>query len=268
MRRGPGTRRRNRRVRLEGKVAVIAGAATGIGRATAVVFGKEGARVVFGDVNDAEAEETLRLVRATGADAQYVHCDVRQDDDVRRLTETAVDAFGRLDVMMNNVGVNFFGKVHETSEEAWAHCLNLNLGGVYRGMKHAIPHMLAQGGGSIVNTASNQGLVAFNGFAAYAAAKGAIVQLTRQAAFDYAPDQIRINCICPGAVRTPMNPEMMDPSLDGGARLARSASRIPLGRVAEPEDIAYAALYLASDESSMVTGHVMVVDGGVIVKGP
>ena len=118
---------------------------------------------------------------------------------------------GRLDVMMNNVGVNFYGKVHETSEEDWAACLNLNLGGVYRGMREAIPHLLRGGGGSIVNTASNQGLVAFNGFAAYAAAKGAIVQLTRQAALDYAPDKIRVNCICPGAVRTPMNPEAAGP---------------------------------------------------------
>jgi len=160
--------------RLEGKVAVVTGAATGIGRATAVLFASEGARIVFGDVNDAEAEETVRLIRSAGADATYVHCDVRQGEDVRRLVETAVTAHGRLNVMMNNVGVNFYGKVHETSEEDWAACLNLNLGGVYRGMREAIPHLLAAGGGSIVNTASNQGLVAFNGFAAYAAAKGAI----------------------------------------------------------------------------------------------
>jgi len=254
--------------RLEGKVAVVTGAATGIGRATAVLFASEGARIVFGDVNDAEAEETVRLIRSAGADATYVHCDVRQGEDVRRLVETAVTAHGRLNVMMNNVGVNFYGKVHETSEEDWAACLNLNLGGVYRGMREAIPHLLAAGGGSIVNTASNQGLVAFNGFAAYAAAKGAIVQLTRQAALDYAPDNIRVNCICPGAVRTPMNPELLDPSLDGGARLARSSSRIPMLRIGEPEEIAQAALYLASDESAWVTGLALVVDGGVTIKGP
>jgi NAD(P)-dependent dehydrogenase (short-subunit alcohol dehydrogenase family) len=255
-------------VRLEGKVAVITGAATGIGRAAAVLFAREGARVVFGDVNDVEADETLRLVGQAGGDAIFVHCDVRQGDDVRRLVAAAVTTHGRLDVMMNNVGVNFYGKVHETSEEDWAACLNLNLGGVYRGMREAIPHLLRGGGGSIVNTASNQGLVAFNGFAAYAAAKGGIVQLTRQAALDYAPDGIRVNCICPGAVRTPMNPELLDPSLDGGARLERSSSRIPMLRIGEPEEIAQAALYLASDESSWVTGLALVIDGGVTIKGP
>ena len=255
-------------MRLEGKVAVVTGAATGIGRAAAVLFAREGARVVFGDVNDVEADETLRLVGQAGGDAIFVHCDVRQGDDVRRLVAAAVTTHGRLDVMMNNVGVNFYGKVHETSEEDWAACLNLNLGGVYRGMREAIPHLLRGGGGSIVNTASNQGLVAFNGFAAYAAAKGGIVQLTRQAALDYAPDGIRVNCICPGAVRTPMNPELLDPSLDGGARLERSSSRIPMLRIGEPEEIAQAALYLASDESSWMTGLALVIDGGVTIKGP
>jgi NAD(P)-dependent dehydrogenase (short-subunit alcohol dehydrogenase family) len=255
-------------VRLEGKVAVITGAATGIGRASAVLFAKEGARVVFGDVNDVEADETLRLVGQAGGDAVFMHCDVRQGEDVRRLVDAAVTTHGRLDVMMNNAGVNFYGKVHETSEEDWQACLNLNLGSVYRGMREAIPHLLRGGGGSIVNTASNQGLVAFNGFAAYAAAKGAIVQLTRQAALDYAPDNIRVNCICPGAVRTPMNPELLDPSLDGGARLERSSSRIPMLRIGEPEEIAKAALYLASDDASWVTGHALVIDGGVTIKGP
>jgi NAD(P)-dependent dehydrogenase (short-subunit alcohol dehydrogenase family) len=255
-------------VRLDGKVAVITGAATGIGRATAVLFAKEGARVVFGDVNEVEADETLRLIGLAGGDGLFVHCDIRQGDDVRRLVDTAVTAHGQLNIMMNNVGVNFYGKVHETTEEDWQACLNLNLGGVYRGMREAIPRLLTAGGGAIVNTASNQGLVAFNGFAPYAAAKGAIIQLTRQAALDYAPDNIRVNCICPGAVRTPMNPELLDPSLDGGARLARSASRIPMLRIGEPEEIAQAALYLASDESSWVTGHALVIDGGVTIKGP
>ena len=255
-------------MRLDGKVAVITGAATGIGRATAVLFAREGARVVFGDVNDVEADETLRLVGAVGGEARFLHCDVRRTEDVERLVQAAVDAYGRLDVMMNNVGVNFYGKVHETTDEAWAACLNLNLGSVFRGMRAAIPHMLTAGGGSIVNTASNQGLVAFNGFAAYAAAKGAIVQLTRQASLDYAPNNIRVNCICPGAVRTPMNPELLDPSLDGGARLERSSSRIPMLRIGEPVEVAQAALYLASDESAWVTGLALVIDGGVTVKGP
>lgn len=255
-------------MRLEGKVAVITGAATGIGRATAVRFAQEGARVVFGDVNDVEAEETLRQIGLAGGEGCYLHCDVRRSEDVHRLVDAAITAYGQLNIMMNNVGVNFYGKVHETTEEDWQACINLNLGSVYRGMHAAIPHLLKAGGGSVINTASNQGLVAFNGFAAYAAAKGGIIQLTRQASLDYAPDNIRVNCICPGAVRTPMNPELLDPSLDGGARLERSSSRIPMLRIGEPEEVAQAALYLASDESAWVTGLALVIDGGVTVKGP
>lgn len=252
-------------MRLKDKVAVITGAATGIGRASAVLFAREGARVVIGDLNDDEGRETVRMMPdGTG---RYVHCDVSEPSDVENLVQTAVQAHGRLDVMWNNAGRNFYGRVHETSEDEWARCLSLNLGGVFRGMKYAIPHML-EAGGSIINTASVQGLVAFDAFAAYAAAKGGIIQLTRQAAYDYAPHQIRVNCICPGAVRTPMNPELMDPSLDAGVRLERSISRTPIGRVGEPEDIAHAGLYLASDESSWTTGQVFVLDGGLVIKGP
>ncbi|MDP8921549.1 MAG: SDR family oxidoreductase [Chloroflexota bacterium] len=254
-------------MRLKDKVAVITGAATGIGRASAVLFGREGARVVIGDVNDAEAEETLRQARAAGAEIDYVHCDVSRTADVDALARAAVDRYGRLDVMFNNAGRNFFGKVHETTDETWDACLSLNLGGIFRGMRAALPHMLNQGGGSIINTASIQAIVAFNNFAAYEAAKGGIVALTRQAALDYAPHNIRVNCICPGAVRTPMNPEMWDPSLDGGVRLKRSSERTPLLRVGEAEDIAYAALYFASDESSWTTGQYFLVDGGLAIKG-
>ncbi len=254
-------------MRLKDKVAVITGAATGIGRAAAILFGREGARVVFGDVNDAEAEQTLRLAREAGAELTYVRCDVRRPADVQTLVDTAVRAHGRLDVLFSNAGVNYYGKVHEIAEEDWNDCLSLNLAGHYRCMKFAIPRMLRQGGGSIVLTASIQGLVAFERFAPYAAAKGGIVQLTRQAALDYAPDNIRVNCICPGSIRTPMNPEMMDPSLDGGVRLQRSSAMVPMGRVGEPEEIAHAALFLASDEASYITGHVLSVDGGLAIKG-
>jgi NAD(P)-dependent dehydrogenase (short-subunit alcohol dehydrogenase family) len=254
-------------MRLQDKVAVITGAATGIGRAAAVLFGKEGAKVVFGDVNEVEAEQTLRLAHEAGAEARYVRCDVRDPVQVENLVETAARAHGRLDVLFSNAGVNYYGKVHEIAEEDWNDCLSLNLAGHYRCMKFAIPHMLRQGGGSIILTASIQGLVAFERFAPYAAAKGGIVQLTRQAALDYAADKIRVNCLCPGSIRTPMNPEIMDPSLDGGARLERSSAMVPMGRVGEAEEIAHAALFLASDESAYITGHALSVDGGLVIKG-
>ena len=255
-------------MRLKDKVAVITGAATGIGRASAVRFAREGARVVIGDVNDAEAEETLRLARDGGADVRYVRCDVCSTADVDALVQAAVDAHGRLDIIFNNAGKNFFGKVHETSDADWDDCLSLNLGGIFRGMRAALPHMLRQGGGSIINTASIQAIVAFNDFAAYEAAKGGIVALTRQAALDYAPHKIRVNCICPGVIRTPMNPEMWSPSLDGGASLQRWNEQTPMLRVGEAEDIANTALYLASDESAWTTGQYFLVDGGLSIKGP
>ena len=255
-------------MRLKDKVAVITGAATGIERASAVLFTSEGAKVVIGDVNDAEAEETLRRARDAGAEIHYVRCDVSRTADVDALVRAAVDRFGRLDVMFNNAGRNFFGKVHETSDEDWDACLSLNLGGIFRGMRAAIPHMLAQGGGSIINTASIQAIVAFPDFAAYEAAKGGIVALTRQAALDYGPSNIRVNAICPGVVRTPMNPELWDPSRDGGASLKRWTEGTPMPRVGEAEDIARAALYFASDESAWTTGQYFLVDGGLSIKGP
>src|SRR4051812_11358785 len=244
----------DRAVRLKDKVAVITGAATGIGRASALRFAREGANVVIGDVNDAEAEETIRQARDAGADIQYVRCDVRSTADVNALVQAAVDRHGRLDIIFNNAGKNFFGKVHETTDADWEDCLSLNLGGIFRGMRAALPHMMSQGGGSIINTASIQAIVAFPNFAAYEAAKGGIVAMTRQAALDYGPYKIRVNAICPGVVRTPMNPEMWQPSLDGGAALQRWNEQTPIQRVGEAEDIANTALYLASDESSWTTG--------------
>jgi NAD(P)-dependent dehydrogenase (short-subunit alcohol dehydrogenase family) len=255
-------------VRLQDKVVVITGAATGIGRASAVTFAREGAKVVIGDVNDTEAEETLRRARADGADVQYVRCDVRSTADVNALVQFAVDRHGRLDVIFNNAGKNFFGKVHETTDEAWEDCLSLNLGGIFRGMRAALPHMMRQDGGSIINTASIQAIVAFPDFAAYEAAKGGIVSLTRQAALDYGPHKIRVNAICPGVIRTPMNPELWDTSTDGGAQQRRWTEQTPIPRVGEGEDIANMALFLASDESAWTTGQYFLVDGGLAIKGP
>ena len=252
-------------MRLKDKVAVVTGAATGIGRASALLFAREGARVVIGDVNEVEAQQT---VGQANADMQFVRCDVQSTTDVNALVQAAIDRYGRIDVMFNNAGRNFFGKVHEISDEQWQACISLNLTGVFRGMRAAIPHMLRQGGGSIINTASIQAIVAFPNFAAYEAAKGGIVALTRAAALDYGANRIRVNAICPGVVRTPINPDLMDPSRDGGAQMERWTRETPIQRVGEAEDIANIALYLASDESAWTTGQYFLVDGGLSIKGP
>jgi NAD(P)-dependent dehydrogenase (short-subunit alcohol dehydrogenase family) len=246
-------------------VAVVTGAATGIGRASALLFAREGARVVIGDVNESEAQHT---VREADGEIQFVACDVQRTSDVHALVQAAIDRYGRIDVMFNNAGRNFFGKVHEIPDEEWEACISLNLGGVFRGMRAAIPHMLRQGGGAIINTASIQAIVAFPNFAAYEAAKGGIVALTRAAALDYGANRIRVNAICPGVVRTPINPELMDPARDGGAQLERWRRETPIQRVGEAEDIANIALYLASDESAWTTGQYFLVDGGLSIKGP
>ncbi len=254
-------------MRLKDKVAVIVGAATGIGRATAILFAQEGATVIVGDINDPEGQATVQHIQAGGGTGVYVHCDVSHSSDVAQLMDTVIAHYGRVDVLHNNVGIDVKGKVHETTDEAWARCLDINLAGVFRGMKYAIPHMIRHGGGSIINTGSAQGLVGIAGYAAYAAAKGAVVQLTRQAAIDYAPYRIRVNCICPGTVRTPMVEADLRRVADPEARVEAWKVMHPLGRIGEPADIAYAALYLASDESAWVTGHVLVVDGGFTIKG-
>jgi NAD(P)-dependent dehydrogenase (short-subunit alcohol dehydrogenase family) len=250
--------------RLDGKVAVITGGASGMGEATAKLFVSEGARVVIGDL---QREKGAAVAASIGPECKFVACDVAASEDVAGMVGTAVQAWGRLDVMYNNAGIGGGeGSLVDCTEEVWDRTIAVDLKGVWLGMKHSIPHMLASGGGSIISTASIAAVLGFPGLAAYGAAKAGVTELTRVCAIEYASQGIRANAILPGGILTPIiynNPSLatpMDPELLRPNMAACSPSRAGL-----PEDIANAALWLASDESSFVTGQCIVVDGGYTV---
>lgn len=246
--------------RLDKKVAIVTGAGSGIGRATAVRFAAEGATVVVADVTGAEQETASSI----GEGAIAVHTDVSNAADVKAMVETARERFGRLDIIFNNAGIEGLqGPTAECTEENFDRVIAVNLRGVFLGMKYAIPLMLEGGGGSIINTASVAGLVGFPGIPAYCASKGGVIQLTKTAALEYATSGIRVNAICPGIIHTPMVDRLIGdrPRMEA----ALNASE-PVGRMGSPEEIASAAVYLASDESTFVTGTTVTVDGGYIAR--
>lgn len=249
-------------MRLAKKVAIITGAATGIGRAAALLFAREGARVVVADVDEEGGRETVALIEEAGGEALYVRVDVTRPADVERMVQTAVETYGRLDVLFNNAAVNLAATVTETSEEAWDRIMAVNVKGVFLGCKYAIPAMVAGGGGVIVNTASAAAIVGLKGLAAYTASKGAVLQLTRNVALDYADQKIRANALCPGVTATAMTLSVIEKSPNPEAMRQRMDAGRPLGRMADPEEIARAALFLASEESSFMTGVPLIVDGG------
>jgi NAD(P)-dependent dehydrogenase (short-subunit alcohol dehydrogenase family) len=250
-------------VKLNGKVAIITGAGSGIGRATAILFAREGAKVVVADLVASAGEETAAEIKANGGEAVFVRVDVSQAAEVEQTVRVAVETYGRLDILFNNAGLTLPAMVTETSEEVWQKSIDVNLKGVMLGCKYAIPEMRKVGGGSIINTASMLGLVASPRQAPYCAAKGGVVLLTKQVAIDFARDNIRVNCICPSEVDTPMHRKFIAESPDPEATKKRLLERIPLNRVARPEEIAAAALFLASDDSSYITGVALPVDGGL-----
>jgi NAD(P)-dependent dehydrogenase (short-subunit alcohol dehydrogenase family) len=252
-------------MRLETKVALVTGGGSGIGRATAVLFAAEGAKVVVSDLREPSAMETARLIRADGGEAVEVAGDVSDTGDAQKMVRTAVEAYERLDVLVNSAGVSVRNALgpDASHEELWDRVMDVNLKGTYLVSWHAVPEMERVGGGSIVNLASIIGLVGYaqglgSGFNPYAASKGGVVQFTRNLAVDCAKNDIRVNCICPGFVKTSMTESLTsDPEM-----LEKLESLHPMGRLGRVEEIAYAALYLASDESSFVTGVPLVVDGG------
>lgn len=253
--------------RLDNKVAIVTGGAMGIGKAAAEVLAREGAKVAIGDINEEVGEATMEAIRKVGGEVFFQKTDVSVSADVERLVNATVQRYGKLDVLVNNVGVAISGSAADISEEDWNRVLNVNLSGVWRGMKYAIPHMIKNCKGSIINTSSVQSLVGFNGWAGYAASKGAINSLTQQAAIDYAPHQIRINAIAPGTIMTPMNEKIFKEVPDPAALIKSWNDAHPIGRFGQPEEVANLILFLASEESSFITGEIIRVDGGVVIKG-
>ena len=240
--------------KLDGKVALITGAGSGIGRATALLFAGEGASVAVADIVPQGGQETVRLIGEAGGEAVFIQTDVRKAADVERMVNTTVDTYGRIDILHNNAGVmpEVF-PIAELPEEVWDLVIDTNLKGVFLGTRYTVPVMLRQGGGVIVNTASIMGVCAQVYISPYCVSKAGIILFTKATSAEYARQNIRVNCICPGFIDTPMTAPWM-PVVE--------MEKTPPGRVGEPERIAQAALYLASDDSAYVTGTALTVDGG------
>ncbi|MGE5485514.1 MAG: SDR family NAD(P)-dependent oxidoreductase [Ignavibacteriales bacterium] len=250
-------------MKLKGKVAIITGGTSGIGIATAILFAQEGCGVVIAARDEGRGKEAAARLASEGAKGLFVPCDVRRPDDCRRVVDRAVDAFGRLDILFNNAGVLYVNRdVVNTTEEEWDSTMDVNVKAAFLMSQHAIPRMKATGGGAIINTSSILGLVAGGRVAAYCAAKGAVIMLTKAMAVDHAADNIRVNCICPGSVDTPMLRKEMEDLGGVAVQRPRFAARHPMNRISSPEEVARAALYLASSDSSFVTGVALPVDGG------
>lgn len=256
---------------LDGKVCLITGSGGGLGRAAALLFAQEGGRIVVNDLDESAGAETVSLVEDAGGEATFIAADVADDDSVRALFDTAVERFGRLDVSYHNAGIMHPDDLgpEDTSLDVWQKTIDINLKGVFLCCRYAIPKLLDGGGGSIINVASFVALMgAANPQIAYSASKGGVLSMTREIAVQYARQGIRANALCPGPVRTPL----LEPLLQDEERRENRLNHIPLYRFAEPDDIAKAALFLASDLSSYVTGTPLVVDGGTsaayLTKGP
>jgi len=250
---------------FEGKVAFVTGGASGIGRAAALAFARQGASVVAADVSEQGNQETARLIEEQGGRALAVQCDVTRAEDVKAALAKTVEAFGRLDFAFNNAGVEQkkLSPVADLDEAEWDRIHNIDLRGVFLCMKYEIPLILQQGGGAIVNTSSGAGVIGIRGNPAYTAAKHGVIGLTRSAALDYAAQNIRINAVCPGYIDTPMMHRFTGGTPEGRARVVGEE---PVGRMGKPEEIAATAVWLCSESAAFVIGHAMVVDGGQTIQ--
>ena len=252
--------------RVDGQVALVTGGASGIGRATALTFAREGAKLVIADMNAEGGQQTVHMIAENGGEATFVQVDVSKAVEVEAMLSKAVETYGRLDCAHNNAGIGSRPRapLHECAEETWDRVLAINLKSVWLCMKYEIIQMLKQGSGTIVNTASIMGLVgSWSGTAAYNASKHGVVGLTKTAALEYATAGIRVNAVCPGYIQTPLIEDALtsNPALE-----AQIVARHPVGRMGKPEEIAEAVVWLCSDAASFVTGHTMTVDGGYVAQ--
>lgn len=252
-------------MRLEGKTALITGAGAGIGRATAQLFAREGAQVAVADINLATAQETVALITEAGGEAIAISADVADAAAVEQMFTTTVARFGKLNVIFNNAGIVKQGRVEDSSVADWDAQIATTLTSVFLGCKYGIPHLRAQGGGVIVNMASIAGVMGIVNRAVYSAAKAGVIGLTRAIALDHAPEKIRCVYLAPATIETPSLRERIETSDDPVAARKAFEARQPLGRIGHPDDVAYAALYLASDEAAFLTGSGLHVDGGMAV---
>jgi NAD(P)-dependent dehydrogenase (short-subunit alcohol dehydrogenase family) len=251
-------------MQLKEKIAIITGAGSGIGRSSALLFAKEGATVVVADLNEQAGMETVELIRSQDGQATFQQTDVTNATDMKRLIDTFYRQFGKIDIMFNNAGLEYFTTIADTTEEEWDRTINTNLKGVFLGLKFVLPIMKAQGSGSIINMASVAGLAAWPGLGVYSAAKGGVVLLSKAAAAEYGKFGIRVNSLCPGSIRTPLLEEQFLGKMDDPAAAeAQLRNHYPLNRLGIPDEVASAAVFLASDSASFITGQALGVDGGL-----
>ncbi|MBI3923225.1 MAG: SDR family oxidoreductase [Armatimonadetes bacterium] len=250
--------------RLDGKVAIITGAAQGIGLGIARVFAEAGATTILSDINAAQGEAAVRGMEPQGGSVLFVSADVTQENEVRALVGKAIDTFGRLDIVVNNAGICTVKSAEQSTVEEWDEVMAVNVRSIFLTTKFAVPPMRKNGGGSLLNVASVSSFVGQQNTPAYCASKGAVLMLTKSLALDYGPDNIRVNCICPGITDTPMLRSHVRHAPDPDAHLQQRLRRVPMGQMLYPDDMGRAAAFLCSDDAKGITGASLVVDGGYI----